>query len=318
LNKFTVITADSFIWNQLELVDFLVKNQGGAISIDTRTEGASCQAVGLYDVLDKFNFKHVEIHSGNCIEQHSKYSIKVQSLLQWAHVRKPVDSKYHMWNHDKIFLAYYGRPIWHRLGIVAHLVSQYPAISSVNLRGDYNNEDSRKLFELTELFTNAPAKIKTFSSIADSLPLMLEKQDGYTPGQEDTSGFTDQLLDFYPNILIDIVSESYTSGDTFCPTEKTFRPMLMKKPFIIMGPKNHLIYLRQLGFRTFHDFWDEDYDGHSPTMRFQCIIELVDKLATKSKNELDDMYHKMQSILDHNYNLLINCEYSRKIALVKD
>lgn len=318
MNKFTVITADRFIWNQVDLVDFLVKNQGGEIRIDTRTEGISCSAIGLYDLLDKFNFKFVEIHSGNCIEQHSKYSIKVQSLLQWAHVRKPVESKYHVWTRDKIFLAYYGRPIWHRLGIVGHLVSQYPAVSSVNLRGDYNNEDSRKLFELTELFTNAPEQIKMFSSIAGSLPLLLEKQDGYTPGQQDTSGFTDQLLDFYPDILIDVVSESYTSGDTFCPTEKTFRPMLMKKPFIIMGPKNHLIYLRQMGFKTFYEFWDEDYDGYGPKMRFQRIIGLLDELAIKPKNELDDMYHKMQSILDHNYNLLINHEYSRKITLVKD
>lgn len=318
MNKFTVITADSFIWNQIDLVDFLVKNQGGAISIDTRTEGASCSAVGLYDLLDKFNFKYVEIHSGNSIEQHSKYFIVGQSLLQYAHVRKPVDSKCHIWNRNKIFLAYYGRPIWHRLGIAAHLASQYPAESHVNLRGEYNNEDSRKLFELTELFTNAPDQIKTFANIAYSLPLVLEKQDGYTPGQQDTSGFTDQLLEFYPDILFDVVAESYTSGDTFCPTEKTFRPMLMKKPFIIMGPKNHLIYLRQMGFRTFHDFWDEDYDGYDPVTRFHHIIKLVDTLATKSKNELDDMYYKMQHILDHNYNLLINRGYSRKITLVKD
>jgi hypothetical protein len=318
LNKFTVITADNFIWNQIELIDFLIKNQGGAISIDTRSEGSCCSAVGLYDLLDKFNFKFVEIHSGNSIEQHSKYFIVGQSLLQYVHVRKPIDSKYHVWNRNKIFLAYYGRPIWHRLGIAGHLTSQYPTESYVNLRGDHNNEDSRKLFEVTELFTNAPEQIKTFSNIANSLPLMLEKQDGYTPGQQDTSGFTDQLLEFYPDILIDVVAESYTSGNTFCPTEKTFRPMLMKKPFIIMGPKNHLIYLRQMGFCTFHDFWDEDYDGYNPVTRFQHIIELVNKLATKSKNELNDMYYKMQSILDYNYNLLINREYSKKITPVKD
>ena len=318
MNKFTVITADNFIWNQIELIDFLIKNQGGAISIDTRSEGSCCSAVGLYDLLDKFNFKFVEIHSGNSIEQHSKYFIVGQSLLQYVHVRKPIDSKYHVWNRNKIFLAYYGRPIWHRLGIAGHLVSQYPTESYVNLRGDHNNEDSRKLFEVTELFTNAPEQIKNFSNIANSLPLMLEKQDGYTPGQQDTSGFTDQLLEFYPDILIDVVAESYTSGNTFCPTEKTFRPMLMKKPFIIMGPKNHLIYLRQMGFRTFHDFWDEDYDGYNPVTRFQHIIELVNKLATKSKNELNDMYYKMQSTLDYNYNLLINREYSKKITPVKD
>ena len=73
-----------------------------------------------------------------------------------------------------------------------------------------------------------------------------------------------------------------------------------------------------MGFRTFHDSWDEDYDGYDPVTRFHHIIKLVDTLATKPKEELDDMYHKMQSILDHNYNLLINRGYSRKITLVRD
>jgi hypothetical protein len=146
---------------------------------------------------------------------------------------------------------------------------------------------------------------------------MLEKQDGYTPGQQDTSGFTDQLLDFYPDILVDVVAESYTSGDTFCPTEKTFRPMLMKKPFIHMGPKCFLIHLRQMGFRTFHNFWDEDYDGHGMDQRYHRILKLIDDISAKSADELNDMYIRMQPILDHNYNLLIEKKFTKNITYVE-
>jgi hypothetical protein len=168
------------------------------------------------------------------------------------------------------------------------------------------------------LFYQAPEQFKDFAKLVDHLPLLVEEQDGYTPGVEDTSGFTDQLLDFYTQILIDIVTESYTSGNIFYPTEKTFRPMLMKKPFIAMAPRNFLIYLRQMGFRTFHDFWSEDYDGYDATDKFQHIVKLIDYLATRSIAELETMYNKMQPILDHNYNMLLEKTYTEKITRVQD
>ena len=85
-----------------------------------------------------------------------------------------------------------------------------------------------------------------------------------------------------------------------------------------MGPINNLIYLRQMGFKTFHDYWDEDYDGYHPRIKFQKIIELINSIATKSNDELYDMYMDMQSILTHNYNLLISKKYSKQITLVND
>jgi hypothetical protein len=217
---------------------------------------------------------------------------------------------------NKIFCAYYGRPIWHRIGLASYLKSNYGEESLVNLRGDRNNEDSRRLFEVTEFFRWAPEQIKDFAAIADQLPLLVEKTDGYTPGATDTTGFTNQLLEFYPDIFVDIVSETFTSGDSFYPTEKTFRPMLLKKPFIIMGPINHLTYLRQMGFKTFGDFWNEDYDGVSRRSRYQQILSVIDFIASKSKDELYDMYQRMQPILDYNYNLLVSKSYNQNIELI--
>ena len=195
---------------------------------------------------------------------------------------------------------------------------QHREKSLVNLRGTYTDPDSRKLFEVAELFYQAPEQFKSFADLVDQLPLLVENQDSYTPGVEDTTGVTEQLMEFYPNILIDVVAESYTSGDIFYPTEKTFRPMLMKKPFIAMAPRNFLIYLRQMGFRTFHDFWSEDYDGYDATNKFTQIINLINDLANKTTSELDQMYADMTSILDHNYNMLINRTYTQKITKVKD
>ena len=314
---FTVIPADKFIWNQKELISFLTNNQNEKIYLSMNGEGPSCQEIGLYDLLDCFSFSSVTIQTDNALEQHPKYKI-VSSNSRWSRVRHPIDSKYHVWNKTKIFCAYYGRPLWHRIGIASHLKTNHNLTSYVNLRGVYASDESRKLFELTELFHYAPEQISNFASVAKELPLVIETEDKYKSGEQDTSGFTDQLLDFYTNIFIDVVAETFTSGQTFFPTEKTFRPMLMKKPFILMGPINNLIYLRQMGFKTFHDYWDEDYDGYHPRIKFQKIIELINSIATKSNDELYDMYMDMQSILTHNYNLLIFKKYSKQITLVND
>ena len=313
---FTIIPADDFIWNRDELIEYLIQNQGQCIQLSLNSEGCDCNIIGLYRLLDSFKFLEVEIITANMLESHDKYKITKCPILQFAVVRNPIDSKYHIWNKKKIFCAYYGRPLWHRIGLASYLKSRYDNESMVNLRGDYNNEDSRRLFEVTEFFRWAPEHVNDFSSVVRQLPLVIENTDGYTPGQQDTTGFTNQLLEFYPDIFVDIVAETFISGNSFFPTEKTFRPMLLKKPFVIMGPVNHLIYLRQMGFKTFGDFWSEDYDGLSRKGRYQKIIEVIDAIANKSVDELYDMYQRMQPILDHNYNLLISKSYNQTIKLI--
>ena len=90
--------------------------------------------------------------------------------------------------------------------------------------------------------------------------------------------------------------------------------MWLKKPFIIFGSKNYLEYLRQMGFRTFSDFWNEDYDGYEGPERFKKILELIDQLAIKSRDELESMYWDMTYTLDHNYRLLNSQSYNTKIT----
>jgi hypothetical protein len=181
------------------------------------------------------------------------------------------------------------------------------------MRADPNNSDQRLLFELQKLFEHAPNSVAKFSQIQNLWPCQIESVDTYTVGNT-TTGHTDQLACFYPNFLIDVVAETWTQDNTFFPTEKTVRPMLLKKPMIVMGPKNYLEYLRQMGFRTFADFWDEDYDGYADADRYLKILDLINIVSCKSSEELEAMYWDMQYTLDHNYNLLLTQGYNKKIT----
>jgi hypothetical protein len=312
--EFTIKPADTFIWNLSELVDFLIAHQNQAIIIKNGTEGCCAETVGLYQWLDKFNFTNVIIETSNVLERHPVYTVKLVIPWKFVTVQQLVESKYHIWNKKSIFGTLYGRPLWHRLGLAAHLLAHHKDVSDVGMLVDPTDPDQRKLFELTQLWQHSPNSTIDFANIQKQLPVVHPNIREYTPGATLTDGFVAQSKQVYINFLIDIVAETFTSGNCLFVTEKTVRPMLLKKPFIIFGSRDFLAYLRQMGFRTFGDFWDESYDGYAGAERYTRIIELINQLAKKSSDELETMYLDMQYTLDHNYNLLINQRYNTTIT----
>jgi len=314
--NFRIKTADTFIWNLSELVDFLIAHQNQAITIENSFEGSCSRSIGLYQWLDKFKFPHVTVKTSNVLEHHDCYHIAVEFPWKFLNVIRPISSEWHVWNHANVFGTLYGRPLWHRLGIASHLLEHHAKISQIGFAVDPNNQNQRELFELVELWKHNPVGIKNFGNIYNQLPLLHADVDEYTPGACFTDGFVAQTERIYQHFLIDIVAETFTSGNCFFVTEKTVRPMLLKKPMIVMGSKNYLAYLRQLGFRTFADFWDEDYDGYEGIDRYARIVALIDSLAIKTTTELENMYWDMQYTLDHNYNLLMSQQYKKRIEKI--
>jgi hypothetical protein len=313
---FKVSPLDSGIWNRLELERFLVENQGQDIKLMLQDEGCSCVEIGLYDLLDLYNFKSVVIDSSNIFEQHPVYKTTLSpGAFKFFDLPTTTDyGQFHQWNQSKIFGIFYNRPIWHRLGLLAHMYEYHRPQTLFNFRHDPGCVDQRKLFELTELFTHHPESAANFLKHYRDFPLRLENHDGYTKIAT-TKQHVDQLCNFYENFLIDIVAETFVKGLTFFATEKTVRPFLLKKPFIAMASRDHLLYLRQMGFKTFYQYWDEDYDGFSEVDRYLKIINLLDHLSNKSTRELSEMYKDMQSILDHNYHLIISGKFSTNLKI---
>lgn len=312
--KFRIKPADTFIWNLKELIDFLIQYQHQHIVIENGTEGCCSRTIGLYDWLDKFEFASVTIETGNALETHDFYNIKYTHPWKFLEVSRPIEQSLQTWNQKSIFGTVFGRPLWHRLGIASYLLSQYPDISAVGCLVNPANDDQRELAELTQLWQHHPASVVNFGNIIDQLPVQHTDIDEYTPGATLTDGFVKQTERIYQDFLIEIVAETFTSGTCFFITEKTVRPMLLKKPMIVMGSGNYLDYLHQMGFQTFNDFWDENYDGFADGNRYIRILKLIDQIATWSDKELNDMYINMQSVLDHNYDLLMNQSYKREIT----
>jgi hypothetical protein len=89
------------------------------------------------------------------------------------------------------------------------------------------------------------------------------------------------LLQHYHRFQVELVAETMCSGITFFPTEKTFRPITGRRPFLIFGPVNFLNNLQQLGFKTYSECWDESYDQLEGQDRWQAIQLIINHIIHK-------------------------------------
>lgn len=93
-------------------------------------------------------------------------------------------------------------------------------------------------------------------------------------------------------------------------TEKIFKPIVAKQPFILLGCANNLEYLKEYGFKTFGSWWDESYDKiENPLERINAVVDIVEKICSLDNKTLEDMLVDMQAVLDHNYNLFFSKEF---------
>ncbi len=110
---------------------------------------------------------------------------------------------------------------------------------------------------------------------------------------------------FYKDIFCDVVTESRFAQPTANYSEKSHQPMWYKKPFIVMAPPKTLQYLREQGFQTFSDFWDESYDlCENHQERLFKIFEVIKYIESKSIEELRVMHEAMKPVLLHNHSQL--------------
>lgn len=84
-------------------------------------------------------------------------------------------------------------------------------------------------------------------------------------------------------------------------TEKTARSLSLGMPFIMIGPHNALVRLKNMGFKTFDGFIDERYDVEPDVdKRFEMIKSEILKISKLSINEMESIYKEIYPILIHN------------------
>ena len=91
--------------------------------------------------------------------------------------------------------------------------------------------------------------------------------------------------EFTPSVwkssFLHVVPESVV--DRVHLTEKIFKPIVLKQPFVLLNGAGGLEYLRSYGFKTFSDFWSEEYDTiDNLDQRLQSAADVVNYVGSCS------------------------------------
>jgi hypothetical protein len=115
-------------------------------------------------------------------------------------------------------------------------------------------------------------------------------------------------LPYYVNdSMVHIVGETQFFGGPRDLSEKTFKPIFFKQPFIFVGQPRCLELLRQLGYKTFHGLIDESYDTvEDHQTRLDMIIEQIERLCKLTDSERIEFTNSCIDIVEHNYDVLMS------------
>jgi len=95
----------------------------------------------------------------------------------------------------------------------------------------------------------------------------------------------------------------------FFITEKTYRTILMKQPFILFSNPYALKYLKNDGYKTFSPFIDESYDTiENLADRQNAIINEVCRIHSMKELEFNYLLTKCREIAEYNYTNLMTRE----------
>ncbi len=131
------------------------------------------------------------------------------------------------------------------------------------------------------------------------LPLILDNTNFNSYPMENT---VDAVEYFYKNSLINIVSETFFFDKQIHITEKTFKPIAFKQPFIMLGSYGSLKHLHDLGFKTFSQFWNEDYDNiQDNAQRMLEVLKIVDDVSKWSSDQKIKFSQDVKEIIEYNF-----------------
>lgn len=133
----------------------------------------------------------------------------------------------------------------------------------------------------------------------NTLPeLRIDFTDQYIPNQSMLLTPMKELMESF----VFLITETCFFETKTHLTEKIFKPIVLRMPFLLLGCAYNLEYLRSYGFKTFGDYWDESYDSiEDPVLRLQAVTKILKELSELTPAQQKEMLMSMRPILEHNY-----------------
>ena len=110
----------------------------------------------------------------------------------------------------------------------------------------------------------------------------------------------------YNDTACSIVSETNDNDHEVFMTEKIWKPIIAQHFFIVHGNYLYLQKLRDMGFKTFNDYFEESYDlDRNSDVRINTIADVCDRLRDAP---WQDMYLQSKALRQYNHDHFFNEE----------
>ena len=108
-------------------------------------------------------------------------------------------------------------------------------------------------------------------------------------------------IEDYEKTDIEVVLETLFDDQRLHLTEKVLRPIACGQPFILAGTHGSLQYLKEYGFKTFDQVWDESYDQETNAQdRLNAIIAVMEDISGWNAETRHTKMIQAQEIADYN------------------
>jgi hypothetical protein len=231
----------------------------------------------LYDVLEQLGINFIMLHCN--ILNHQIRSNILHYPHQYHRLKVNVSKKISESTVKKYKLSCLNSvPRWHRVYNYL-LLQSHPEIK--NFRVSMHNQDD-ELADHQEKLAKASMPtglIQQWNAIKHQLP----KSDHFK-----INIWTDIKDPAYTDSYINLTTETDMSESMFI-SEKTWKPIASAQLFLIMGYKNVMAHLKELGVDTFDDIVDHNYYDNEPDwqLRIQKIHQVINNLLSQ---DLESIY----------------------------
>jgi hypothetical protein len=186
----------------------------------------------------------------------------------------------------------------YRLTLVANYIENDlvdKGILSLPLK-DKNRTIKEELFAQDCKMSVSAKKLVYKNILPLTAPLIADTEypDGYMSAATD--------FDFQRKAFWHVVAETVFYHKKLHLTEKIFKPIIARRPFLLVAAPGNLAYLKSYGFKTFYKWVDESYDNEQDDdKRIAMVVAQLKKLCALNKDELYEMQQEMDDILDFNF-----------------
>jgi hypothetical protein len=155
------------------------------------------------------------------------------------------------------------------------------------------------LNQVTDRYKDLKDLIIRGQTLKEKLPLILDTSD-YKVNHALSSHR--KLFKYFNDSWFSVVSETnYLSSQPKFLTEKTFKAISFKHPFILNSTPYSLDFLKDLGYKTFENIIDENYDTEKDdNKRMMLVANEIKRLCNLTEEEVTNFKNNAIPIVEYN------------------